>query len=110
MNRAKPGASACFWVKGGAGVLVGRSINCGRWAIGGGGKEESGERVLVLLLLIMLIMRYALDLKQRESERGDLASVCMCSPEMENRHLKNEKVDTGFDQNDELMHRTHTNV
>lgn len=27
VNGAKPGASACFWVKGGAGVLVGRSVN-----------------------------------------------------------------------------------
>lgn len=45
MNGAKPGASACFWVKGGAGVLVGRSVNqsIGRWAIGGGGRKvESG--------------------------------------------------------------------
>ena len=52
MNGAKPGASACFWVKGGAGVLVGRSVN---QSINGSlgdkrRREESGERVLVLLL------------------------------------------------------------
>lgn len=52
VNGAKPGASACFWEKGGAGVLGGRSVSqsinqSGRWAIGGRGggggrKVESG--------------------------------------------------------------------
>lgn len=60
MNGAKPGASACFWVKGGAGVLVGRSVNqsIGRWAIGGGGRKvESG---------LVLLLPFNFDLKQRE--------------------------------------------
>lgn len=47
MNGAKPGASACFWGKGGAGVLVGQSIN---WSLGDR-REESGEWELLLLLL-----------------------------------------------------------
>lgn len=47
MNGVKPGASACFWVKGGAGVLVGQSIN---WSLGDR-REESGEWELLLLLL-----------------------------------------------------------
>lgn len=58
MNGAKPGASACFWVKGGAGVLVGRSVN---QSINGSlgdrrRREESGERVLVLLLFFQLLI------------------------------------------------------
>lgn len=67
MNGAKPGASACFWVKGGAGVLVGRSVN---QSIGGGAdrrrrrrREESGERVLVLLLIFFFVSIF--DLKQK---------------------------------------------
>lgn len=48
VNGAKPGASACFWVKGGAGVLVGQSIN---WSLGDRRREESGEWELLLLLL-----------------------------------------------------------
>lgn len=48
MNGAKPGASACFWVKGGAGVLGGQSIN---WSLGDRRREESGEWELLLLLL-----------------------------------------------------------
>lgn len=48
MNGAKPGASACFWVKGGAGVLVGQSIN---WSLGDrrreGGKRRVGTFVIV---------------------------------------------------------------
>lgn len=66
MNGAKPGASACFWVKDGAGVLVGRSVN---QSIGGGAdrrrrrREESGERVLVLLLIFFLVSIF--DLKQK---------------------------------------------
>lgn len=59
MNGAKPGASACSWVKGGAGVLVGRSVN---WSLGDSEGEESGERVLVLF------GAFHFDLKQRESE------------------------------------------
>lgn len=44
MNGAKPGASACFWVKGGAGVLVGPSVNqsINRSVGGGGRKVENG--------------------------------------------------------------------
>lgn len=48
VNGAKPGASACFWVIGGAGVLVGQSIN---WSLGDRRREESGEWELLLLLL-----------------------------------------------------------
>lgn len=60
MNGAKPGASACFWVKGGAGVLVGRSGQSINWSLGDRRREESGERVLVLLSFSIF------DLKQRE--------------------------------------------
>lgn len=65
MNGAKPGASACFWVKGGAGVLGGRSVNQSiNQSLGDRRRrrrrEESGERVLALLSF------FNFDLKQRE--------------------------------------------
>lgn len=43
VNGAKPGASACFWVKGGAGVLVGRSVNQSMNQSVGGREEEGGK-------------------------------------------------------------------
>lgn len=53
MNGAKPGASACFWVKGGADVLVGRSVNQSIGSLGNwrreGGKWRAGARVIAVL-------------------------------------------------------------
>ena len=64
MNGAKPGASACFWVKGGAGVLVGRSVSqsINQSVVGRleeeGGKWRAGARVIVVF--------FNFDLRQRE--------------------------------------------
>lgn len=100
MNGAKPGASACFWVKGGAGVLVGRSVNqsIGRWAIvGGRRKVESG---------LVLLLSFNFDLKQREMIWP------VRSPKKESRHLTERRWTSvlGFVQNGETMHKMHVSV
>lgn len=56
MNGAKPGASACFWAKGGAGVLVVSGAD-GRRSRRRRRKEESGEqgaRVIVDFCQILI--------------------------------------------------------
>lgn len=67
VNGAKPGASTCSWVKGGAGVLVGRSVSQSiDQSIGQVGdkwrREESGERLLALLLTFL---KFQLETKER---------------------------------------------
>lgn len=55
MNGSKPGASTCFWAKGGAGVLVGRSVNQSiNGSLGSRRKEESEERILTLLISVLI--------------------------------------------------------
>lgn len=56
MNGSKPGASTCFWAKGGAGVLVGRSVNQSiNESLGSRRrKEESEERMLTLLISVLI--------------------------------------------------------